>query len=491
MLRKLVGYAAYMFGANTFTALLNFGVSALGMVTRPVEAFGDYAIYMLVYEIGTSVFINGGNQAIQRHAASDHTNRLRFAKVILLGFLAMLVLFGAAAVLVGYAFGLSFALALVGLPWVVTYWYGRYLVRSSLDARGEATLMVVASLSNTVFQFLFLTLTDLRDALIYGDFVALVVSGGMALVLLPRGAQASLSEILKTPVPRAFLAEVLRFMVPLWLAGQVFTIKHKLQGIWTGSRIGSKAMGKLQAAVTFWQFASKPMEYLGQASLPGLVAAGEERDVLYREVLRFSLITLCIVGIAVSGGIPLVFQMIDFASEALGRSGPTMIEKFADVPAFMMLFALALPFTAVEMVTNQYSVAVGRQKVVLYAQIANVVVIAATMIPLAEAYGLWGVMVSGTIGEVANAATFVVALRKTHRDSMRSALLWSMYTLLGVTAALAPLFYYREEPWGWLLTAPALLIFAVIMVAARLLQMEDARRVWRAYRARGGEPDPS
>ena len=487
MLRKLVGYAAYMFGANTFTALLNFAVSALGMVTRPLEAFGDYAIYMLVYEIGTSAFINGANQAIQKFGAGDRTNRLRFAKMILIGFMLMMLVFGAAAVLVGYVFGHTFALALIGLPWVVTYWYGRYIVRSSLDARGEATLMVVASLANTIFQFLFLTLTDLRDALIYGDFLALVVSGGLALILLPRGAQASLSEIWRTPVPRAFQVEVFRFIVPLWLAGQVFTIKHKLQGIWTGSRIGSAAMGTLQAAVTFWQFASKPMEYLGQASLPGLVAAREDRDVLYREVLRFSLITLSIVGIGVAGGIPLVFQIIDFASEAFGRSGPPMIEKFADVPAFMMLFALVLPFTAVEMVTNQYSVAVGRQKIVLYAQIANVIVIAITMIPLAEAYGLWGVMISGTVGEIANAGTFVVMLRKQHRDCMRSALLWSTYTLVGLTAALAPLFVYREATWGWLLTLPALLVFVIIMFAARLIQVEDLRRVWRAYKARGGE----
>jgi len=48
--------------------------------------------------------------------------------------------------------------------------YGRYIVRSNLDARREARLMMVSSLSNSIFQFLFLTFTDYRDALIYGDF---------------------------------------------------------------------------------------------------------------------------------------------------------------------------------------------------------------------------------------------------------------------------------------------------------------------------------
>ena len=486
MLRKLVGYAAYMFGANTFTALLNFGVSALGMVTRPLEAFGDYAIYMLVYEIGTSVFINGANQAIQNHAADSEENRRRFAKLILIGFGLMLLVFGAAAVVVGAWLGTNFGLALIGLPWVVTYWYARYVVRSSLDAKREATLMVVASLSNTVFQFLFLTLTDFRDALIYGDFLALVVSGATALFILPKGAQASLKEIWKTPVPRSFVSEVFRFMIPLWLAGQVFTAKHKLQGVWTGSRIGSAAMGTLQGAVTFWNFASKPMEYLGQASLPGLVTAKEDRDILYREILRFSLVTLSIVGICVAGGIPLLFQLIDYASEMFGRSGPPMTEKFADVPEFIMLFALSVPFTAVEMVTNQYSVAVSRQKTVLYAQIANVAFIAVTMIPLAEAYGLWGVMISGTAGELANAGTFVVALYKDHRGSMRSALIWSIYTTLALVTALAPIFLYRHEPWAWVMTIPALLIFSVAMFACRLIQWQDFERLKRAWQARRG-----
>ena len=228
VLKKLVGYAAYMFGANTFTALLNFSVSALGMVTRPKEAFGDYAIYMLVYEIGNGVFIFGANATIQKYAAGNQENRLRFTKMVFIGFMLLLLGFGAAAAVVSQLASLKYSLALLGLPFVITYWYGRYIVRSNLDAKREARLMMVASLSNTIGQFLFLTMTDFRDALIYGDFLALVTSGLMAIVILPGGVGASIKEIMKTKVPKEFLKEIFTFTIPLWLAGQVFLAKARL-----------------------------------------------------------------------------------------------------------------------------------------------------------------------------------------------------------------------------------------------------------------------
>ena len=91
--------------------------------------------------------------------------------------------------------------------------------------------------------------------------------------MLPRGVGAPVGRIMKTPVTRAFLKEFGRFVLPLWVAGLVYLGKVRLHAVWTGARLGSRAMGALQGAITMWQFAAKPMEFLAQASLPGLVAA--------------------------------------------------------------------------------------------------------------------------------------------------------------------------------------------------------------------------
>lgn len=484
VLRKLLGYAAYMFGANTLTALLNFGVSALGMTTRPKEAFGDYALYMLIYSVANGVFIFGANATIQRYAANDDQHRRRFLKWMYSLFLGLFLVTGVLAYGLYLGLGTHVALAALGLPWVVTYWYGRYLLRSRLDARREARLMVIASLSNTVFQFLLLTFTAERDALIYGDFLALVVSGLAALISVPRGLQVPYREVWRVAVPPGFWREVLRFTWPLWLSGQVFTAKAQLQGIWTGARLGPGPMGSLQSLTTMWQFAAKPIEYLGQAALPGLVSAGADRDKLYRELLRFCLVSLPVVGLCVSGGIPVVFQVIDWAYLSFGGQGQPLAIKYAEVPLLMLIPSLALPFTAIEMVTNQYSVAVGRPKTVFYAQLVNVAVMVVALLPLASAYGLYGVVLTGFLGELGNGLTFVVVLYKEHRDSMKSALRWGIWATVATALGLAVIYSTRDHALGFLAVAPAVLLYAALMALGGLLVKSDGERIIRAVRRR-------
>src|SRR5262245_7215871 len=98
MLRKLVGYAAYMFGASSLASLFTLGVTLLGMSTRPKEAFGDYALYILIYTTGQSLFVLGANASIQKFGAVNNENRIRFAKLSYLGFLILLAIFFTAGV---------------------------------------------------------------------------------------------------------------------------------------------------------------------------------------------------------------------------------------------------------------------------------------------------------------------------------------------------------------------------------------------------------
>jgi O-antigen/teichoic acid export membrane protein len=485
VLRKLLGYAAYMFGANSFTALLNFGVTALGMATRPKEAVGDYALYMLIYSSANAVFILGANAAIQRFSADDAENRKRFVKLVYLVFLG---LFGL-SVVVGlglWPFGLKYVLAVLGVPWIVTYWYGRYLMRSRLDARREARLMMVSSLSNTFFQFAILTFTAEQDALIYGDFLALLASGGLAMISLPRGIQVPLKEIWATPIPRKFIGEILRFAAPLWLSGQVATIRGQLQGGWTSARIGAAAMGALQATQTMWQFAGKPIEFLGQAALPGFVSAKGDRDALYRELLRFCMIALPTIGLCVGGGIPVVFAIIDFGYSLFGGGGQPIAEKYAEVPILMLLLPMTLPMTAMEMVTNQYSVAVGKPRSVFYAQLATLIAMALSLIPLAEAYGLYGVIATGLIGEVANALTYAVVLYKDHRESMRTGIKWGFYTTFATFVGMAILYWFHEHPLGFLAIAPAVGAYFLLMWIGGLVVKSDFERLVAVIRRRRG-----
>src|SRR5262245_3987531 len=132
-LERLVDYAAFMFGATSLIRLITFAVSMLGARTRPKDAFGDYGTYVLVYTICQGLFIFGANQTIQRFAARDEAARVRFARIALTLFGALLGVFTIAAIVAGSVSGrLWLSLSLFGTPFVVLWWWARYLARSQL-----------------------------------------------------------------------------------------------------------------------------------------------------------------------------------------------------------------------------------------------------------------------------------------------------------------------------------------------------------------------
>jgi O-antigen/teichoic acid export membrane protein len=490
VLKKLFGYAAYMFGANFLTGMLTFGVSALGMVSRSKEAFGDYSMYMRIYEIGQGLFIFGANASIQRFAADDPLNRMRFSALAYYLFLGLLALGGIAGVAVGFSIRWSYAFALFGIPWLVLYWWARYIVRSNLDAKREARLMMISSLANSVSQFVFISFTDLRDALIYGDFVALVVGGLCAISYIASGNGASIPAILKARPPKQLVKDAVRFAVPLWWSGQIFQARHQIQGLWTRAALGPAPMGALQGKDTMWQFAQKPLEYLGQAALPGLVSEKERRGELYSDILRLCLVGFASIGIAVAAGIPLVFEAIDGLSALLGSTAEPISVKYAEVPGLLRILALGMPIVAFETVTNQYSVAENRPKSVLYSNFATVAVVLGSIYPLTLRFGLAGVVSSGLIGAIASSIAYVSVLHHDFRAEMRTALAWTAIATIGSAAALLPVQLYAAERWSWALSFPAVALYLSLMFATRIVRAEDFRRAWRAYRTRGGGAAP-
>ncbi len=491
MLRKLVGYAAYMFGANSVTSLLTLGVTMLGMSTRSKEAFGDYALYVLIYTTGQSLFVLGANAAIQRYTGGDNENRIRFAKLAYVGFF---ILLAASLVLGAGLWSVTHrtvvAMGCLGVPWVVIFFWGRYIVRSTLEARLEARIMVVGSLSNSVFQFILLTFTDWRDALIFGDVLALMMSGLVALILIPAGVQASFRQIVKTRVPAEFWRESFKFAIPLWWAGQVFQARAALDRFSTRIMLGPRPLGAYQAVVTMWQFVAKPMDFFGQAVLPGLASSKEEeRDLLYREIVRVAFLTFCVISIAVGAGIPLLFQSIDFVFGLLGRESPPIQVKYAEVPPLLMLAVLAIPATAVEMCANQYAVILGRQGLVFRAQVITVITLAIGLYPLIELYGIMGVVIAGDVAAVANALTFVIGLWGLRTASMRTTLRWLIATQILTMVAMAPVWWFRGIQFDWLLAVPAVAIFVIGAMVVRMLSFEDFRRLARSLKKRQLAPE--
>ena len=482
MLRRLVGYASYMFGANAFTALITFAISAAGMVSRSKEAFGDYTLYLAIYSVGQGFFIYGANACIQQWCAADPQNRRRFANLAFRLFGVLILIMGGFGVALGFFVSWIYGLGLIAIPFMVAAWWARYIFRSTLDARKEAVIMMTLSLSNSAGRFFFLTFTDLRDALIYGDFLSVVVGGVTAVLILPRGIGSTFREILSTDVPAQFVRDVLKFARPLWVSGIVFLANGTLETVWTRAALGVAPLGALGAFQQMWQFVAKPIEYISQATLPGLVKAGERREELFCDVLRMCLVTLPMIAIGISIGSPLVFHLIDFISGLFGATSELNV-KYAEVPLLMLLASLAIPATNVEMVLNQHSIAEKRPNNVLYAQLFDVLVVAATIYPLATAYGVHGILIASVIGATANMLVYIFLLRRSHPGPVRFALRSSALSFACVVPIAYLGYLFHDEPYSWALAFPAAALYLFGMLLVRLLLPSDIQRVlellWR------------
>ena len=235
------------------------------------------------------------------------------------------------------------------------------------------------------------------------------------------------------------------------------------------------------------------MEFFGQATLPGLASAKEEeRDVLYREIVRISFLSFCAVSIAVAGGLTFVFEIIDYIFGVLGRESPPLAIKYAEVPILMVLATLSIPATAVEMVTNQFAVILGKQKLVFRAQVATVVTLGILLYPMAELWGLYGVVIAGIVAEFANAGVFIIGLWSLRRDSMRSTVRWLASSFLLTSASMSLVYHFHGTPYDWLYAFPAVGIFVVGSMVLGMLGMSDFQRLLNAVLRRkpsGGEPD--
>ena len=507
MLKQLFGYAALMSAVTYGIKLLTFGVGVLGLKLKSKDDFGNYATYVIVYGILQNFLIGGVNQVIQRYAADDDEARKKFGRLALAQFPVALGLGVAGFFIIGTIWGnWSIALAPLGVPWIVVWFWTRYLYRTRLDARGEAALVVVASLGNSLCTLGLLAFTDLRDSLIYGDFAGLVIAGLLALFMIPRASGASLAELAKTKIERDFYQKLLIFGRALWGANQLFAASGWLQGLVTRGKLGAEKMGDYGGVGQFAQLIYQPMDFVAHAALPGLVQAKEQRDVMYRELLRLCLLAFPFVALAVSAGLPLLLTTVDGAIGLLQPSSASLASKYGNVHLLLLIGSIGTPMLAIEVVAGQYVVAEGRTDMALKAAGIRLVAMLLTLVvalwtPLYPLLGddgaLYVIIGAQGVGWAAQALLYVGMLwhsaaaddaNRKYKTNMKTSLVYGLQTQLCAFAGAAPVVYFRHWEHNWLLVIPATAIFVVGMIAFRLLHREDFRRLWRAIAQRGAKP---
>ena len=138
----------------------------------------------------------------------------------------------------------------------------------------------------------------------------------------------------------------------------------------------------------------------------------------------------------------------------------------------------------VEMVLNQHSIAERRQRNVLYAQLVNVVVVAVAIYPLARAFRVYGVVMSGVIGEVGNVLVYMFLLRHSHPKAIGFAFRSTFLSMACVVPIAYVGYHFHEEPYSWVVSFPAAALYLLGMLLVGLLLPSDIRRLFESIRHR-------
>ena len=474
-----------MFMTGALTSLLSFAVDAMGMVTRPKESYGDYHIYVLILNIGVGLFISGPNGAIQKFGAGSLKQQKLLVSMILRIFVCLLGLTIVLGLASGFIWRWNIACALFGVPWLVIFWMSRYIVRSRLEPKYEAWLLAIGSLSKTIFIGSFLAFSDHPDAMIYGDVIALLFAGAFGVFVLHKSFDESLLSIMRMSVPREFLKEFFLFVRPLWLGGQVFLASQEFVGLFTTGVpwLGRTAMASMGVLRAFWQVTFKPMDFLSQAALPGLIMEKEGREDLFRDLLRLSLLLFTALGLFTASVGGLLLELF------------SLRQKYIEVPAMMMIQSVSVPIYVVHMALSQYTIAEDYPRFTLYANITSVLGIALCIYPLTLWFGLNGLVVSSSIGVFCSTSSFLYCLRKTNPAEVRLSIMLGLRTFFIVIISLIPVYFYRWADNNWQMVIPAMMMFIALSLFAGLWSFTDVvrgvRLVREMIRDRGSKSESS
>jgi hypothetical protein len=373
----------------------------------------------------------------------------------------------------GFAGRWNVALAFFGVPFLVVFWMVRYVVRSRLEPKYEAWLLAMGSLSKTLFIGSFLAFSEHPDAMIYGDVIALVFAGLFALFVLKWTYKEPLFKMMMITVPGGFLREFLVFVRPLWIGGQVFLASQELVGLFTTTVpwLGRTAMASMGVLRSFWQITFKPMDFISQAALPGLIMDEEGRDALYRDLLRMSLLLFSALGLFTAGGGALLLELFDLR------------QKYIEVPLMMIIQSASVPLYVIQMALSQYTIAENFPRHTLYANTASICSVAIVIYPLTHWFGLNGLVVSSSFGVLCSSICFLFCLRKTHPKQVRMTIELGLRTFFVVILALGPIYSYRWADNNWKMVFPSLLAFVALSFLLRLWAWADLVRAVNLLRS--------
>lgn len=389
MFRKIATYGLSIYAATLLSSAVSFAVTMVVARHISKEALGAYGFYVTIYSLFGMIFGSGLNQALVKFLGNKAEDRHELHRLVLAlcGMLA-LVTWPAAAV----AFWMRSDLWGWGLSAIPFFALG-LLAASSFRAEfakgKELALRMSVSLLNSTLTLAFVFLAVKPEiAPIRGDFLSIAIPGLFIAVIFARTSGGWDPRRLLATVRGDTAARLLRFAVPLAIAGLAFVLYSNAASMLIRAFVGLEALGEYYFALQLMMLLEKPMQILANLVLAGFSNEPDISERDHRRLVSFNLTVFPLIAIGLGFGGPTILAVADLVLGPIG--GSPLAVKYASAPMYVALFALAVPCRCVEFLVSTLAIARGMPQVNRNTHVTTTCIGLPLLALLVWTFGAWG-----------------------------------------------------------------------------------------------------
>ncbi len=390
MFRRIASYSASLYGVTLVSSAVSFAVTMVIARRISREALGLYGFYVTVYSLVGMLLVSGINQALAKMLGERKTPEGRAAIVhFALGFSALLAAVCLPAAWLLHRGGAWAAgLGIAAVPFFVMNVLAACVYRSAFERKKEVLLRIAVSSINSIVTLglVFLAFEPERAPII-GDFVSMVLPAVVIGFLLARMYRWRPSASFRSVRSPAAL-EILRFSIPLAVAGVAFVAYSNASSLLIRALVGLAALGEYYFALQLMLVLEKPMQILSSVVLAAFSQEPWITPEKHRRLVAFNLVLFPTIAAGVVFAAPLLLSLADLVLGGVG--GEPLTVKYARAPMFVALFALAVPARCIEFLVSTLAIARGRPDVNRNTHLVTTAVALPTLIALVWWLGVWG-----------------------------------------------------------------------------------------------------
>lgn len=387
--RKIATYGLSIYAATLLSSAISFAVTMVVARHISKEALGTYGFYVTIYSLFGMIFGSGVNQALVKFLGNKAEDRQELHRLVLAAFWFLALLTWPAAAFAFWMRSDVWGWGLAAIPFFAISLLASSTFRAEFAKGKELALRMSVSLLNSTLTLAFIFLAVQPElAPIRGDFLSIAIPGFFLVAFFARISNGWSPRRLLSTVRGDTTGRLLRFAVPLAIAGLAFVLYANASSMLIRTFVGLEALGEYYFALQLMMLLEKPMVILANLMLAGFSNEPDISTRDHRRLVTFNMTVFPLVAIGLAFGGPTILRIADFVLGPIG--GTPLAQKYASAPMYVSLFALATPGRCVEFLVSTLAIARGMPQVNRNTHVTTTCVGLPILTALVWWFGPWG-----------------------------------------------------------------------------------------------------